>query len=106
MIGPDHAASVEPRGMELIKKYSRAVQQSLGSAHRDMNEHEQAARIKYGVSVTSKRAIPKGKIIEEDDIMVKCPGGGISPVQFWNLFGKKATKDIEADKTLYEGDIA
>ncbi len=105
MIGPDHIASVEPRGMELIKKYSTQVWQSLGSAHRDMNEHEKAARIKYGVSITSKRDIVSGKIIDEDDIMVKCPGGGISPVQYWNLLGKKATKDITADKTIYDGDI-
>lgn len=106
MIGPDHAASVEPRGMEIIKNYATAVWKSLGSAHRDMNEHEQAARIKYGVSVTSRRNIPAGKVIEEADIMVKCPGGGISPVKFWDLFGKKAIKDIAADKTIYEGDIA
>ena len=106
MIGPDHVASVEPRGMELIKSYSRAVQQSLGSYERENNESEKAARIKYGVSVTSRRAIPAGKVIEEADIMVKCPGGGISPVKYWDLFGKKATKDIAADKTIYEGDIA
>ena len=105
MVGPDHAASVEPRGMELIKKYSRAVQQSLGMYEREINEHEKAARIKYGVSVTSRRAIPDGKIIEEADIMVKCPGGGISPVKYWDLLGKKATKNILADKTIYDGDI-
>ena len=29
MIGPDHAASVEPRGMELIKNYATAVWKSL-----------------------------------------------------------------------------
>ena len=61
MVGPDHAASVEPRGMELIKKYSTVVHQSLGSSEREMNEHEQAARIKYGVSVTSKRDIKAGQ---------------------------------------------
>lgn len=105
MVGPDHAASVEPRGMELIKKYSTVVHQSLGSSEREMNEHEQAARIKYGVSVTSKRDIKAGQIITEDDIMVKCPGGGISPVEFWDLIGKKATKDIAVDKTIYYGDI-
>ena len=38
--------------------------------------------------------------------MVKCPGGGISPVKYWDLLGKKATKDIAADKTIYDGDIA
>ena len=106
MIGPDHAASVEPRGMELIKKYASAVHQSLGKYERVNNEHEMQARIKYGVSVTSRRAIPAGKIIEEADIMVKCPGGGISPVKYWDLFGMKATKDIAADKTIYDGDIA
>jgi len=105
MIGPDHAASVEPRGMELIKKYSYAVQQSLGSYERDCNETEKAARIKYGVSITSKCEILKGDTITEENIMVKCPGGGISPVEFWNLLGKKATKDIQADKTIYDGDI-
>ena len=44
-------------------------------------------------------------MITEEDIMVKCPGGGISPVHFWDLLGKKASKNIEADKTLYDGDV-
>lgn len=106
MIGPDHAASAESRGMELIKKYSNAVALALGSYERDNNEQEKAARIKYGVSLTSKCAIAAGETITEDNIMVKCPGGGISPVLFWDMLGKKATKDIAADKTIYDGDIA
>jgi len=105
MIGPDHAASVEPRGMELIKKYANVVQQSLGSYVRDNNEHERTARVKYGVSITSRRDIKAGQVISEDDIMVKCPGGGISPALFWDMLEKKATKDIVADKTIYDGDI-
>ena len=105
MIGPDHAASVEPRGMELIVNYSKSVHDGLGAYEKTMDEPEKAARIKYGVSVTSKRFIPEGKVIEEEDIMVKCPGGGISPVEFWNLIGKKATKDIKADETIYDGEI-
>lgn len=105
MIGPDHAASVEPRGMELIKKYANAVAQSLGSFERDNNEYEKAARIKYGVSLTSKVEINEGDIITEDNIMVKCPGGGISPALYWVMLGKRATKHIDADKTIYEGDI-
>jgi sialic acid synthase len=105
MVGPDHAASAESRGMELIVKYSRAVRDSLGSFTREMNEAESMARIKYGVSITSKCHISKGELITGENIMVKCPGGGISPVKYWNLLGKKATKDIEADKTMYDGDI-
>lgn len=105
MIGPDHAASVEPRGMELIVNYSKSVFDGLGSYEKIMDEPEQAARIKYGVSVTSRRFIPAGKVIDEEDIMVKCPGGGISPVEFWELIGKKAAKDIQADETIYDGEI-
>ena len=105
MIGPDHAASVEPRGMELIKKYTSAVHQPLGKPEREIDDQETAARIKYGVSVTSRRAIPAGKVIEEADIMVKCPGGGISPVMYWDLVGKRASKFIDVDKTIYDGDI-
>jgi len=105
MVGPDHAASAESRGMELIKKYCTAVQQAMGKSIREINEAEKAARIKYGVSITSRRNIPKGKVISEEDIMVKCPGGGISPVNYWNLLGKKATIDIAADKIIYDGEI-
>lgn len=105
MIGPDHAASVEPRGMDLIKKYCNIAHYGLGHNQKVLNEAEKAARIKYGVSITSKRFIPKGQMITEEDIMVKCPGGGISPVNYWDCIGGKATRDIEADKTLYEGDI-
>ena len=64
-----------------------------------------SARIKYGVSITSKRKILKGTVITQDDITVKCPGGGISPVEYWNLVGKKASKNILADKTIYDGDV-
>ncbi len=105
MRGPDHAASVEPRGMELIVKYSRAVFDGLGSYQKELGEVECQARIKYGVSITTKRAIPEGKTIEAQDIMVKCPGGGISPTRFWDILGHKATHDLEEDVTLYDNDI-
>ena len=105
MIGPDHAASAESRGMELIKKYSTAVFQAMGSFARDISEYEKVARIKYGVSLTSKCVIAEGETITANNIMVKCPGGGISPAFYWDMLGKKATRNIEADKTIYDGDI-
>lgn len=105
MIGPDHAASVEPRGMEMIVKYARSIQSGIGSGQKDLINEEKEARVKYGVSVVTKRDIKKGQMIAEEDITVKCPGGGISPAKFWELSGKIATKDIEADEIIYDGDI-
>ena len=48
------------RGMELIKKYA-TVHQSLARARTISTKWR---CIKYGVSVTSRRAIPAGKVVK------------------------------------------
>jgi len=105
MIGPDHAASVEPRGLEMIVKYAHNIERGIGDDMKTLLNAEAEARIKYGVSVVTKNNLVKGQVISEEDITVKCPGGGISPTQFWNLIGRKATKDIPSDEIIYEIDI-
>ena len=105
MIGPDHAASVEPRGLEMIVKYAHGVTSGLGDSVKILQKEEIEARKKYGVSIVSCKSLTKGHIIQNGDITVKCPGGGISPVNYWDLFGMKLTKDIAADEIIYDGDI-
>jgi sialic acid synthase len=105
MIGPDHAASVEPRGLELIVKYSHVTERGLGSGSKIIQNGEFDARSKYGVSMVSKKKLKKNQILKEEDITVKCPGGGISPVHFWDCIGKIAKRDIPEDTIIYEGDI-
>ena len=105
MKGPDHVASVEPRGLELICKYAKAAFLVLGSPEKHILEPEFAGREKYGVSVVSARPIRKGQIITGEDITVKCPGGGLSPEKYDELAGLTAQRDIEADTIIYEGDL-
>jgi len=105
MIGPDHAASVEPRGLELIVKYSRALQKAVGDGEKYLQEGEDEARIKYGVSVVAAREIRKGHVLTGDDITVKCPGGGISPALFRETIGRRSKKDIAEDTIIYTDDI-
>lgn len=105
MKGPDHAASVEPRGMELIVKYAHSVERGLGDGQKTIIEGEMEARIKYGVSIVSATNIKRGQVIKEEDITVKCPGGGISPVHFWECIGKKAKRNIYQDEIINEDDI-
>ena len=82
MKGPDHVASVEPRGLELIVKYCHTVEQGLGSYEKKINESERAQRSKYGVSVVSRCELAPGDILSPENITVKCPGGGISPIHY------------------------
>ena len=105
MVGPDHVASCEPRGLELICNYARTVFKGLGSSIKRIHPSEDKARLGYGVSIVSKGAIKKGDVISEENIMVKYPGGGISPEYFYELLGKRATKDITPDTIIYDGEI-
>ena len=105
MIGPDHAASVEPRGMEMIVKYAHVIEKSIGNGLKVLNREEDEQRIKYGVSIVSKKALIKGKLIIKDDITVKCPGGGISPIKFDDVIGRTTTRNILADEIIYDEDV-
>lgn len=105
MVGPDHIASVEPRGLELICKYAKSAQKGLGSFEKQIHDSEKPQRIKYGVSIVSKHSLKKGHVITQEDITVKCPGGGISPVFFESLPGKKLTRDINTDSIIYASDV-
>ena len=105
MIGPDHVASVEPRGLELIVKYCKSAHYGLGTYVKDVHELEKAQRIKYGVSIVSLKDLKKEDVIKETDITVKCPGGGISPALFDRVIGKKVLADIKADSIIKDEDV-
>jgi len=47
MKGPDHAASVEPTGMELIVKHARQIENALGSYERHVLDTELDNRMKF-----------------------------------------------------------
>jgi sialic acid synthase SpsE len=105
MVGPDHIASVEPRGLELIVKYCKSAHYGLGSYEKELQEAEKEQRIKYGVSIVSSKDLKKGDVMDETNITVKCPGGGISPVLFDKLIGKKILTDIKADTIIKHEDV-
>jgi len=51
-------------------------------------------------SLIAKRKIPKGKIIERGDLIIKRPGYGIAPKFLEIIIGKAAKKDIEEDDII------
>ena len=44
--------------------------------------------------------IKKGDILSEDNITVKRPGNGISPMLWDNVVGTKACRDFKADMLI------
>ena len=100
MKGPDHKASLEPDQLKEMVKAIRNIERALGSNIKKPSKSElpniQIAR----KSIVAKTKIKKGDILRENNITVKRPGGGISPMKWDNVLGTKATKDYNEDELI------
>ena len=100
MKGPDHKASLEPDQLKEMVKAIRNIERALGSNIKKPSKSElpniQIAR----KSIVAKTKIKKGDILRENNITVKRPGGGISPMKWDEIIGTKAIKDYNEDELL------
>lgn len=101
MIGPDHAASLEPDELKNMISSIRNIEIALsGSGYKTPSESEDKNRTAARKSIHLKNDIKKGDILKETDLIMKRPGDGISPMEIDNVIGKKLLNDISADSKL------
>lgn len=105
MKGPDHVASVEPRGLELILAYTRAIESAIGTDKKDLIRVEYAAKEKFGYSCVAKRNISEGEIISMDKIVFKQPGTGLKPSEVNLILNKTSNKIIIKDQEITKNEI-
>lgn len=102
MTGPDHKASLEPNELEAMVKAIRNIELSLGDGQkRRMKSEEkncQAAR----KSIVAKSCIKTGDIFTIENITVKRPGTGISPMRWYDIMGERSKRDYKEDELLEE----
>ena len=99
MEGPDHKASLEPKEFASMVAAIKHVEQSLGNAIKDVTYSEKKNIAIVRKSIVASKTIKKGEILTEENLTVKRPGNGISPMLWNEVLGKTATKDY------YEDDI-
>jgi len=98
--GNDHYHAMDKEDLKLFKQNLKRVFEILGNFKVEALEDEKPARINARRSLVAKRFIPKGKIIEEDDLTFKRPAHGISPKFIDVVVGKKTIENIEEDMLL------
>lgn len=98
--GPDHKASVTPEELKLLCEGIRVVEKSLGQKDKIVTESEKKNKIVARKSIVAKRNIEKGEIFSEENITVKRPGNGISPMYWYEIIGKKAERDFMQDELI------
>lgn len=90
--GPDHIASLEPNELKDMVTQIRQVEQALGNGMKQPSEVELKNRIPARKSLVAAKVIQQGEIFSEANLVVKRPGSGIAPSNYWNYLGKPAQK--------------
>lgn len=100
MEGPDHKASLEPDELKAMVKAIRNIEIALGSSIKKPSKSElpniKAAR----KSIVAKTKIQQGDILSDNNLSIKRPGNGISPMRLDELVGTKAAKNYIEDELI------
>lgn len=86
-----------------LKKFNNLVDHTfemLGEFDKRPLKSEEISRRNARRSLVANRSIPKGKMIEKDDLTWKRPAHGISPADIQSILGKESVTDIEEDTIL------
>ena len=100
MEGPDHKASLEPHELKAMIDAIRNIEKSLGNGIKKPSKSELKNKYIARKSIVAKKEIKKGEIFTEDNITVKRPGNGISPMRWYEVLGKVASRDYKEDEII------
>jgi len=100
MEGPDHKASLEPGELKAMVNAIRNIEAALGDGIKRTSPSEQKNKLIARKSIVASRFIKKGEIFSEENISVKRPGSGISPVFWDSVIGRRASKDFQEDELI------
>ncbi|WP_289733456.1 N-acetylneuraminate synthase [Paramuribaculum intestinale] len=98
--GPDHVASLEPAELKAMVSAIRHTEAALGSGRKDVSPSERKNIAIARKSIIAARPISKGERLGPDNLTVKRPGNGISPMLWDTVVGLEAPRDFEPDELI------
>lgn len=100
MSGPDHKASLEPDELKAMVSAIRNIEKALGSSEKKVTDSERKNIAVARKSIVAARNISKGEILTEENLTVKRPGTGISPMRWEEVLGTTAVRDFQEDELV------
>ncbi|MDE6508609.1 MAG: N-acetylneuraminate synthase [Muribaculaceae bacterium] len=98
--GPDHKASLEPGELRAMIRAIRNVEMAMGDARKSVSDSERQNIMVARRSIVASRHIAAGEIFSEENLTVKRPGSGISPMMWDHVIGTKASRDFSPDDLI------
>lgn len=101
MEGPDHKASLEPDELKAMVWAIRNIEKAVGGdGTKHVSESERKNIAIARKSIMAACDIKKGELLTEENLTVKRPGTGISPMRWEQVIGTKAIRDFAEDEII------
>lgn len=98
--GPDHKASLEPEELKAMVASIRQIEAALGRAVKVPVASELKNRSVARKSIVAARTIAKGELLTAENVAIKRPGTGKSPLLYWDLLGTRAERDYQEEEPI------
>ncbi|ASS73950.1 N-acetylneuraminate synthase [Tumebacillus algifaecis] len=98
--GPDHLASLEPAELKAMVEGIRQIEAALGVALKVPVASELKNRAVARKSLVAARPIARGERFTAENVTIKRPGTGKSPLLFWDVLGQQAERDYEEEDLI------
>jgi len=98
--GPDQFCSAEPDELAQMVTAIRNVEKALGSGQKIPSNSEIKNKAVARKSIVAARDIMQGELLSADNLDVKRPGDGISPMRWNEVLGSKAKRNFIADEQI------
>lgn len=100
LVGPDHKASLEPNELKSMVDGIRNVEEALGDGIKRVMPSEVHNKIVGRKSLVAGCFIKKGEIFSINNLVIKRPGSGLSPIMWDEVVGVKSPRDFEKDELI------
>lgn len=103
--GTDHQVSLEPDQLRDLVTMIREVERAMLVTEKQLFAKESQAAAKLRKSIVAARDIPAGTVITAEDLTVKSPGTGISPMLWDEVVGCRINVPLSKDAQLRQEDL-
>lgn len=100
MEGPDHRASLEPKELQAMVAAIRNIEQAMGNGKKTPSDSEKKNKAVVRKSIVAARDIREGELLTEENLTVKRPAGGLSPMRWREVLSQVAKRDFLEDEMI------
>ncbi len=98
--GPDQKASLEPDELRAMVRAIRNIEKALGNGIKQASLSELKNKTVVRKSIVAARDITMGEVFTMDNLAIKRPGTGISPMGWDDVIGRKANRNFNMDELI------